>query len=74
MDALGLNAFVIVHWPEYIRLTIIAVIRSIDVVIVSRIFSGCFFGSWVEFFIKIRVIANMSFQSQFRLLINVSLL
>lgn len=73
MDALGLNAFVIVHWPEYIRLTIIVVI-SIDVVIVSRIFSGCFFGSWVEFFIKISVIANMSFQSQFRLLINVSLL
>ena len=47
MDALGLNAFVIVHWPEYIRLTIIVVI-SIDVVIVSRIFSGCFFGSLLK--------------------------
>lgn len=32
MDAVGLDKFMIVHWPEYIRLIIIASIRSIEAV------------------------------------------
>src|SRR3712207_1022189 len=32
MDAVGLKTFVIVHWLEYIRLMMIAIMRSMDAV------------------------------------------
>lgn len=32
MDAVGLKTFVIVHWPECMRLMMIAIMRSIDAV------------------------------------------
>ena len=32
VDAVGLNIFVIVHWPEYSKLMMTAIISSMDVV------------------------------------------
>lgn len=32
VDVVGLKFFVIIHWPRYIRLILMAIIRSIDAV------------------------------------------
>lgn len=32
MDAVGLNSFITVHWPENIRLIIMAIISNIEAV------------------------------------------
>ena len=47
MDFVELNMFILVHWLEYIRL-----VRTDVLTCVKKIFSGGFFGSWVEFLIK----------------------
>lgn len=36
MDAVGLNSFVMVHWPEYIKLIMTAIISNVDAVACVR--------------------------------------
>lgn len=59
MDAVGLKIFVIVHWPEYIRLMIIAIIRSIDAVAcVRKYLVDASMARGLNFFIRMGMMAS----------------
>lgn len=60
MDAVGLNSFMMVHWPEYIKLMIIANIRSMEAVAcVKKYLVAASVDRGLCCFISIGIIANM---------------
>ena len=62
MDVVGLNMFILVHWLEY------QISKNRCDGLCQKIFSGGFFGSWVEFLIKTRIIVNMFISKSIQIL------
>ena len=59
IDAVGLKIFVIVHWPENIRLMMIAIMRSIDAVVcVRKYLVAASMARGLKFFIRMGMMAN----------------
>lgn len=59
MDAVGLKTFVIVHWLEYIRLMMIAIMRSMDAVAwVRKYLVEASMARGLYFFIRMGMIAS----------------
>lgn len=66
MDAVGLNFFLIFHCPGYIRLTMVAIIKSIGMVACVKKYlvnASMAHGFNFFFFIKTRIIVNIYFKA-----------
>lgn len=60
IDAIGLNSFITVHWPEYIKLIMMAIISSIEAVDwVRKYLVDASVARGLCFFIIIGIIASM---------------
>lgn len=59
MDAVGLKTFVIVHWPECMRLMMIAIMRSMDAVAwVRKYLVEASMARGLYFFIRMGIMAS----------------